>query len=238
MIKKYDGTQWSEPDTVSTGLPGSMHNRLVVDNNNKLYCFWYNGISGGKIFYRTLENGNWGEITMPFNNADELYFLNKVICDKFNNLHCQGAHQYQEQSYQQIMYFTFNTIWSSYSIVNQGAAWAGSDMALENGSIPHIAWRQQTSNTIPPNDGTSYSYLNNNHWTDPYLLVEDPSNQAIIVDKNNVVYIIDNEKTESGFQQVQYKKTASNWIGEIIGTNSTGFYEHILLSSDTVLFLG
>lgn len=175
---------------------------------------------------------------MPFNNANEYYFLNKVVCDKFNNLHCQGYHRFSGQSHQQIMYFTYTNAWSDYSIINQGAAWAGSDMALENGLIPHIAWRQQTSNTMPANDGTSYSYLYNNNWTDPYLIVEDPSDQAIIVDKNNVVYIVDNEKTENGYQQVQYKRTVSNWIGEIIGVNSTGFYEHILLSSDTVLFLG
>lgn len=50
LIKKYDGIQWSDSDTISVGLPGSMDSRLLVDNNNKLYCFWFNGISGGKIF--------------------------------------------------------------------------------------------------------------------------------------------------------------------------------------------
>lgn len=237
LLRKFNGTNWSIPDTISTGLPGSMFNRLVIDNNNKLYCFWYRSVGNGKIFYRTFENGEWGNIQQPFEGNDYA-LLGGVVCDKNNRIHCCAQHRFLSYPPNHIIYFYYdNGIWSDYTILNWGDAWAHYDIALESDSIPHITWRQATSNTAPPNDGTFYAYLSDTGWTAPELIVEDPSHQAIIVDKYGITHIIDNEKTENGYQQVHYQKIAGNWIGEIIDENPYGFAVHKLVAVDSTLFL-
>ncbi|HPA13571.1 MAG TPA: FlgD immunoglobulin-like domain containing protein [Bacteroidales bacterium] len=241
LIKKYDGVQWSNPDTVSTGLPGSMHSRLAIDNNNKLYCFWYNGISGGKIFYRTLENGIWSVITQPYTGNNEHFFLNNIVVDNMNNLHCVGAHHYAGQNGydDRAIYFNFiNGIWSNFTELSNNTTWEGLDIALDASDLPSITWGQYTSDSIPPNQGTFVASFNGSSWSTPQLLVEDhPEEQAIAIDQYNKKYVIDIEKTPTGYQQVSYTNSMNIWFGEIIQQNNYGCYYHKIILRDNKLHL-
>lgn len=242
LMKKYDGIQWCEPDTISVGLPGSMHSRLAVDYNNKLYCFWYNGISGGKIFQRTLENGIWSIVYQPYSGNNDHYFLNSVKVDQFNNLHCAGAHHFSGQSGydDRAVYFKcLNGVWGNYIELSNNTTWDGLEIALDTNNFPSITWGQYTSHSVPPNEGSFVASFNGSGWDMPQLLVEDhPDEQVIAIDKFNNIYIIDNEKGIGIYSQVCYKKLLNDVTIETINQNTLGFYDQILLASDTALLLG
>jgi len=242
LIKKFDGTQWSEPDTISTDMPGSMHNRLLIDHNNKIYCFWHNGIQGGKIFYRTLmKNVGWSEIYQPFSGNNDLYFLQRAVPDHNNNLHCAGVHHYEGQNGydNRTIYFSYtNGIWSDFIELSNNTTTGGLDISLDSNSLPSLTWGQYTTDTIPPNHGTFVTSFNGTNWSTPLLLVEDtPSEQAIAIDRNNNLYIVDNEKKESGYQQVCYKKTSGSWASEIVDQDNYGYFNHKLILNNNELFI-
>lgn len=97
--KMYDGTTWSEPFTVSENMPESHNNKLVIDNNDRGYCFWHRSLyNNGTTFYRYYENGEWSEIYIPYDNNDYLGFSNAII-DTYNNLHWIGSHHYEGQNH-------------------------------------------------------------------------------------------------------------------------------------------
>ncbi|MCF8308937.1 MAG: T9SS type A sorting domain-containing protein [Bacteroidales bacterium] len=219
LFRTYTGSNWSEPDTISADLYGSMHNKLIIDNNDRIYVFWYRPES---IYYRYFENNSWSEIQCPYNN-DNLYFLEKAVVDSNNNLHCTGSFHYEGQSGydDRIIYFKYtyeDNQWSEVTILSDDTSWQGNDIDLDNDDLPHIAWGQYTSDSIPPNDGTFYSYYNGNNWTTPELIVEDPEHQTIAIDSQNQTHITDEEKTETGYQLVHYYKCQENWNGQIIDT--------------------
>jgi len=242
VYKKYNGNYWSSNhDTISVGWPGARHNRLVIDHNDKLYCFWFHEYQNGTTFYRIFENCTWGEIMIPpFDNSNR-YFLAKAIVDSMNGIHFSGYHYYNGQSSydQEIVYSTYeNQIWSELTEVSKDyQVWAGNDIALDGELYPHIVWRQTVSNTIPANDGTLYSKLDENSWSYPEIIVEDPSDQAIAIDKNNKVHIVDNEKFEDGYRLVHYQLVNNEWVGELIDEDNYGNYGNILISRNHYLYL-
>lgn len=229
----YNGESWSVIDTISTGLFGSRQNRLVIDNNAKLFCFWFHDNQNGTTFYRTSENNTWTDIKMIYDNGD-FYFLQKAIADSNNFLHCTGYHYYVGQSAedQEIVYTIYqNDSWSEITEVSKDyIPWVGNDIALDNTLNPHITWRQTVSDSIPPNDATLYSMFDGADWTTPEIIVEDPSEQAIVIDKFNHVHIFDCEKYENGYRLVHYRQNDNEWIGQIVDENFYGFYKTKLLS--------
>jgi len=242
LIKKFDGIQWGNPDTISTDMPGSMNNRLVIDYDNKLYCFWSNGIEGGKIFYRYMINNNgWSEIFKPFSGNDDHYFLSKAVVDIQNNLHCSGAHHYAGQSSydDRAIYFNYiNGAWSDFIELSNNTTWDGLDIALDSKSFPSITWGQRTSTLIPPNHGTFVASYDGSNWPPPLMLVEDhPEEQAIAIDIFNNIYIVDNEKNDTGYQQVCYKKANVNWVKEVVDQNNFGYYCHKLIVKNNELYM-
>lgn len=241
VMKKFDGMQWSNMNPISIGLPGSMHSRLVMDNNNKLYCFWYRGNSGGKIFYRTLENGIWSTIFQPYSGNNDHYFLNRVVVDNQNQFHCIGAHHYSGQSGydDRAIYFNYiDGVWSDFYELSDNTTWEGLDIALDTYDSPSVTWGQYTSNSIPPNHGTFVASFNGNSWSTPQLLVEDhPEEQAIVIDDNNQTYIIDLERTSSGYKQVCYKHSNNSWKEEIIQQDNYGYYYHKIIERNNKLYL-
>lgn len=241
VYRKFNGQNWSETDTVSTDWPGARHNRLVIDNSDKLYCFWFHEYENGTTFYRILENEQWGGVMMVYDNNNS-YFLAKAIVDSINVIHMSGYHFYNGQtSYdQEIVYSTYkNLVWSDLTEVSQDyQPWVGNDIALDKELNPHIVWRQTVSNTIPANDGTLYSKLNENIWTYPEIIVEDPSDQAIAIDKNNKVHIVDNEKFEDGYRFVHYQLVNNEWVGELIDEDKYGNFLNKMFYQDGYLYLG
>ena len=237
--REFDGNNWSEEDTVSTGWPGSMHNRLVIDNNDKLYCFWYHPYQNGTIFYRILENEQWGVISVIYDNNDLTVFMRGVV-DSSNNIRCTGIHHYQGQSGYDDRIITFDFIngeWTDWVQLSDNTSWGGNDIAIDSNNNPKIVWRQEIDDSIPPNHGTLYAEFNDENWTAPMLIAENGSDQAIAVDVNNIVHIIDNEQTEDGYRLLHYRYIDNEWVGEIIEEDTFGNYGNKLINRENYLYL-
>ena len=238
MHRKFSDNTWSEMDTVSVSWPGARHNRLVIDHNNKLYCFWFHDYQGGMEFFRIMENNQWGNI-MAVN--DKSYFLSATVVDSINRIHCSGYLYFGGQPpYDQKIVYSYyeNGIWSNLTEISRDyEPWAGNDIALDNDMNPHIVWRQAVNDSIPPNDGTLYSAFDGNNWTIPTIIVEDPSDQAIAIDKNNKVHIVDNEKFEDGYRLVHYQFINNEWVGNIIEEDTFGNYGNKLINRENYLYM-
>jgi hypothetical protein len=219
--KKFDGTSWSIPIVVSENMPESHENYLVIDNADRIYCFWFRILyNNGTTFYRYLENDVWSDIFIPYDNSDYFPFLNCAV-DSQNNLHWIGAHYYEWQTAYEIkpVYFYYdyeNDEWSDFVKFGERYSWYGFDIDLDVSENPHLVWQEFTNDSTPPNDGTFYTYYNGTAWTEPELIVEDPRNQQIIIDNYNKPNIFDTEKIEDGSMIVHYYLPESNWEGYII----------------------
>jgi hypothetical protein len=238
LFRTYTGSNWSEPDTITTGMEGSDHNRMIIDNNDRIYVFWYRPES---IYYRYFENNSWSEIQCPYND-DNLYFLEKAVVDSDNNLHCTGSFHYEGQSGydDRIIYFKYtyeDNQWSEVTLLSDDTSWQGNDIDLDNDDLPHIAWRQTINDNIPPDNGSLYSSFDNLSWTNPIILAEDASEQAITVDLNNKTHIIDNEEFENGYRLVHYQFIDNEWVGEIIDVSNYGNYGNKLISKEHYLYM-
>lgn len=240
VYRKFSGNAWSEMDTVSVGWPGARHNRLVIDHNDKLYCFWFHDCQNGTTFYRVLENGIWGEIQIPYDNNDNV-FLMKGIVDSTNKVHCTGYRYFEGQSAYdyRIVYFTCSdNTWSNLLQVSDNYyAWTGNDIALDGDNNPQIIWRQAINDSIPPDNGTLYSKFDGINWTNPIILAEDASEQAITIDLYNKTHIIDNEEYVNGYRLVHYRLINDEWEGEIIEEDEYGNYGNKLISGEHFLYM-
>jgi hypothetical protein len=240
VYREFEDYMWSDYDTVSIGWPGARHNRLVIDHNNKLYCFWFHDFQNGTTFYRVLENGIWDEIQIPYNNNDLVFFMKGVV-DSSNIMHCSGYRFFAGQSAydDRIVYFACNnTIWSDLLQVSYNYdVWTGNDIALDNDNNPQIVWRQAINDSIPPDNGTIFSKFDGTNWTNPLILAEDAGEQAITIDINNITHIIDNEEFEDGYRLVHYRFINNKWVGEIIEEDDYGNYGNKLISKANYLYL-
>lgn len=235
LIKIYDGISWSEPDTVSVNMPGSYHNRIVMDQNNRLYCFWFHGLS---ICYRYLESDVWSDIEIPYTSSNELFFLQRSIVDSYENLHCSGQYiNFENSNETRIIHFSYEFgNWSDFTQLSNDISGI-SDIALGFTNLPQIVWKQNTSNTYPPNDGTMYSAFDSVNWSSPDLIVEDPNYQTIAIDNQDRVHIVDVEKFENGYRIVHYQKKNDDWEGIIVNENNYTFFENSLFYFQNQLFL-
>jgi len=208
LLKKFDGITWNEKDTISINLPGSMHNRIVIDYDNRVYIFWF---YYDKIYYRFLEDKTFSEIMCPHCGDSDLYFLSSAISDNNNNLHCIGRYL-KENNYDndiKAIYFNYDFFtdqWQEKYFLSGNRAWSGSDISVDNNQNPHLTWHEPTTEGPPYNDATFYTYYNGYSWASNEIVVEDPKYQTIAIDFNNRVHIANQEKTEEGVQLVHYQK--------------------------------
>ncbi len=237
--RTFSNNTWSELDTVSVGWQGARHNRLVIDKNDKLYCFWFHDIKNGTTFYRTLENGVWGEIQIPYDNNDDV-FVNNIAIDSLNNLYCIGNYFKQGQSPydMRVIYFDFtDNEWSGLTQINNRRSWGATDIVLSDSHYKHIVWEQFINDSIPPDNGTLYSYHNGESWAPSVLLAENANEQTIAIDINNNIHIIDNEKYHNKSRLVHYRFINNEWVGNIIEEDKHGNYSNKLISRGNYLYL-
>ena len=224
------GITWSEPFTISENMPESHNNKLIIDNYNRVYCFWHRSLyNNGTTFYRYYENGNWSEIFIPYDNNDYLGFVDAVI-DTNNNLHWIGAHHFEGQSHYENLpiYFYYDydyEMWNDYVELGENNSGSGFDIDLDILENPHLVWQAFTNDSIPPNDGTFYVYFNGTNWTTPELIVEDPKNQQIIIDNYNNPNIFDTEKYENGHKILFYYYSNNIWNGYILDETPNAFFD-------------
>jgi hypothetical protein len=225
--KKFDGTNWSDPVVVTEGMPESHDNKLVIDNNGRIYCFWYHSIDDGTTFYKYLENNTWSEIFCPYPGNFYLA-VTDITVDELNKLHCIGSFHHEGQNHYQdvIAYFKCeNNYWNPIEEISNYTVGPGSGIDVDSGNLPHITWRQKTPATGSDNDSTIYISFNGVQWNSPELIVEDPLYQKIIIDVFNKPNIFDSEKLDSGRMIVHHYKYGDEWLGYIIDDKDyNGFF--------------
>jgi hypothetical protein len=127
---------------------------------------------------------------------------------------------FNEWSYDETAtYFYYDPIIKEWSMIDElnsksSGMDAGIDLDVQNN--PHIAWRQKRYLSGSNNDSTMYRYFDGYNWSEPELIVEDPSEQIMIVDENNRSNIFDTEKTEDGIMLIHYYKINNAWQGYIV----------------------
>jgi len=94
------------------------------------------------------------------------------------------------------------------------------DIDLDCNEYPHLVWREYVNDSIPPNDGTLYSYFDGENWTEPEILVEDPWWQVIEIDNSDYIHLVEQEKYDTGseivYNLVYYTNIDSFLEGTII----------------------
>jgi len=222
---KFNGLDWSEPVSISGTYNGSNNSTIITDNSNRVYAFWFWFGPYGQIYYRYLDNDQWGEIICPYGETDDFYIICEAVVDSENNLHCVGAFNYSWQtSYdEKTSYYFFdyqNNNWQKPIVLGYDTCWQGCDIALDSNEYPHIVWRQYVNSNIPPNAGTLYSYFDGQNWTEPEIIVEDSWRQVIVIDNNDIIHLVEKEKYDTGSAIVHYLVYYTNinniWQGIII----------------------
>ncbi len=237
---KFDGVSWSEPYSISGNYLGVGMSDVVIDNNDRVYVFWHWGGPEGEIYYRYLENDEWSDIICPYENNSDQYCLVECVSDNNNNLHCIIDHHPEDISSRTsyIKYDYTSDFWEEPIILAIRRCQQGKDIYLDNNEYPHLVWREYTNDLIPPNDGTFYSYLDGDSFTEPELLVEDPFEQNIIIDSNNIKHIVEREKTENSWQLVYYSLQNGSLEGQIItGDEYTPALPRIQIFNDILLLI-
>lgn len=216
----YDGTTWSDPIMISDQYNYSYQGDLVVDQSDRLYCFWLNPLNNYSIMYRYFDNGTWSDIKIPYN---EPTFLKEcdVVCDSSNNLHFIGRWADEQGHHGKDVYFKYSKLtdeWSEISFITPETNMIGEDITVDTSNLPHVVWGQVKFD--PLHDSTMYRHFDGSNWFAPELITEDPRNQQIIIDKFNQPNIVDSEKVGSDSSiLVRYLNYSGNWVGDIIDTS-------------------
>jgi hypothetical protein len=231
-------TSWSQPVFLADDLPGSSYNRLVVDNQNKLYCFWYRGV----IFYRCLEHGSWSTIIQPYSPpSGEKYGLVRVVVDNQNDLHCTGSHHYDGQTPydDRVIYFTMTAgHWNDFMEISDNRSWWGSDLSLNAAGFPAFTWGQLRNDTTILQVGIYYSRLTADGLVDSVMLSTDATDPAISVDGNDNVHIVDNEKiSKNRYFLVYYTRDEGNWSRCVLDSSKQGFIQIEMKAVKSRLFM-
>jgi hypothetical protein len=235
LYRFFNGVTWSDADTVSPGYYGSRQNRLVIDNDDVLYCFWVLATT----MCRKLEDGIWSDISIPYNDLDMVFF-EKGVVGPDNTIYCTGVHHYEGQSTydSRIISFNFmNNDWQPWVQLSDNTSWGGNDIALSSDKQPAIIWRQYISDSIPPNHGAFFSFYNGTSWSAPELIVEKANDQAIVIDICDRIHIVTNEDYLNSKGLVHYQKINNEWLGEIIEEDSHGSYSNKIVSRNQYLYM-
>jgi len=241
-FQQFDGNSWSCPQLLSEGLPGSHHNRTIIDNYNRFYCFWFWNYDG-MIYYRYYENGTWSPIHYPFNSPDHFFFA-YAVCDTENVLHCIGTHHFDGETSDddRTIYFTnSNDVWSDFTQISDNTSWtSGIDVRSDN--APIALWREKI-NDSPSTVGTMVSDCDNGIWTPPELIVINADNflstqnEALIIDTNDNVHIVSNVQLDNIYKVIEYQKVGNEWEGQDIETDNYRFWRIKLKSKGSILHM-
>lgn len=239
LLKKYDGTNWSSADTVSVGMPESHGNKLTIDSDDRIYCFWGRGGSELNTYYRYLEGENWSEIICPYPGGHYLA-MTDIAVDAQKNLHAIGAYHSVGQSHYEdkVVYLQMaDETWVLPEILSSPTSgpWKGIDTDSLN--LPYLSWRQKPPLTGQDNDSTMYTYFDGDNWTEPELVVEDPTHQKIVIDENDKPNILDVEKTEEGSMLVHHYKTNNEWEGYIVDESEANTIHYALTNANNKLYV-
>jgi hypothetical protein len=232
LMKINDGFSWSSADTITPDLPGSRQSKLVLDNYNRLYCFWYHDINNGTSFYKYFENDIWSETITVYPGNHYLAVI-KGVCDPSNKIHFLGKYHAEGENHSKdrLIYLSMiNNIWLPFEEISSPTESPGQDIDIDSDNRPHVAYRQKSPVSPPFEDSTVYTHFDGNSWTEPELVVEDPHNQKIIIDEHNKPNIFDIEKTENGCMLVHHYKNGDQWEGFIIDSSPWNTSHYVIIN--------
>jgi hypothetical protein len=218
----YDGRQWSDPILVSEGMPGSDYNKVVLDNEERVFVFWAYGSQF--TYYRYLENGAWSDFYCPYCDSVDVFAFADGHCLSENNLHWIGASMSFNYYGERLQYYLFdinNNRWSTPQMPVQDTITVGIDIALNSGELPECVYRTYPS----PDDKTKYIRKEGNNWSNPELVSGTKMtqiNQQIAIDQNNDKHIVETAFNNSSTHLMHYHALKNVWYGTIIDS-STNF---------------
>jgi hypothetical protein len=214
----YDGHQWGEPILVSEGMPGSDYNKVVVDNDDRVFVFWAYGSQF--MYYRYSDNFTWSDFYCPYCDSTDIFAFADGHFLSENLLHWIGASMSYNYYGERLQYYLFDintNYWSEPQMPVHDTITVGKDIAVNKNELPECAFR-----TYPaPDDETKHIRKEGNYWSDPDLVAGVDGNQwyqQIAVDQNNDVHIVERQGTTGSQGLVHYKKKDVNWVGQYIDT--------------------
>jgi hypothetical protein len=207
--RKFNGISWVFSDTVTKGYPGATKNRLVIDNNDKLYCFWSTGYY---TVYHTLEPGanSWSDIILPYGDSITL-FTHKPIVGTDNVIHFQGFSNIIGNKFTVSYFKLYEGNWSPIEEISLLIRGYRFDMALDNQGFPHIVWHQFSTGSSVGEDSIMYRYYNGYFWSNPELIIQGANNMSIAIDPSNTKHLLLNVREDSIYSLKHYRNSNGNW---------------------------
>ncbi len=233
IIRKIDGV-WGNPELVSIDMYGSSYNNLIIDNEDRLYVFWYHN---SKTYYKHYENNTWSEPQSPY---DPQNLITSLSFDSLNNLHCSGGYWTTSPDKIKLSYYYYNkaeNLWASPEIITSNFIEVDQDIDVDYFGYPHLTWRERDQVPLPENDYTFYRFYDGTNWSEIEMVVEDPWEQQISIDKNNDVHIVDREKLPVGWQLVHHSKVSGDWSSILVDSSEILIARPELLQNDVKLYL-
>ncbi len=240
-FKKCKNGKWEGSYCLTPQHPASKGNKLVLDFNKRLYCFWSIGSQNPITYYRYLENNGWSEVFCPY-PGNHYWATAAIAVDKNNNLHCIGAYHEEGMPHTKdhIIYFWYDhdeNTWSDKTLLTDHIMMGdrNMDIDVDNENNPHLTWKQRTYGIL--NDSTIYIFYNGETWSEPDVVVADPYEQRIEIDNNDNVHIIDMEKIDTGYKLVHYQKYNNIWQGLLVDSSKIITGNPSPLFNDNQLYL-
>jgi len=212
----YDGHQWSDPILVSEGMPGSDYNKVVLDNDDRVFVFWAYGSQF--MYYRYLENVAWSDFYCPYCDSVDIFAFADGHSLSGNLLHWIGASASFNYYGERLQYYLFDigtNSWSTPQMPVPDTIQVGVDITLNNDGVPVCVYRNKPSG----DDRTKFIQKDGNHWSNPDLVASVDGNQRyqqIAIDQNNDVHIVESLTGDHGTTLFHYKKLNNSWFGQTI----------------------
>jgi hypothetical protein len=226
---KFDAasSSWGQQTELATGTT----NRLVVDNNNKVYFFW----SAGTEHYRYLDHDILCDPIELSYNHELAYFFNDIITDGKNNIHCIGSRQ--SASGFNLAYFNYsNGAWSNYHDLSQSSFCEGGISVKSNG-IPAFIWKQTIPDSSYSIQGSYYAEFYNDTVQTKTLLCQKSDKSSIAIDGNDLPHIVEWENVDSINRLVHRYIKEDFWLMEAIEEFNNTYDKNILKYRDNFLYL-
>jgi hypothetical protein len=221
VYKTNDGNDpsiWSESDTLNQGYYAGYRNRLVIDHNDRLYCFWYINSGYGKMYYRFMDVGitDWGDVIMPYDTA----FFYRIAVGSDNSLNIAGSAKSPYEIKRRVIFYKYiNSIWAIPEIVSPQTNTSYYDMSLDTQDYPHIVWMQYSLGNGTGIDSSMYRYKNEDGWQPMEFIHSDIVEASIIVDNADNIHIIESENLNDMDLLTEYQKVNGLWEATIIEEN-------------------
>jgi hypothetical protein len=239
IYKTNDGIDpgiWSESDTLNQGYYGAYRNLLVIDHNDRLYCFWYIDSGYGKMYYRFMDIGltDWSDVIMPYDTAS----FYRIVVGSDNSLNIAGSRKHPMEITKRVTFYKLDTFynWVKPEIVSPQTSTSSPDLSLDAQLYPHIVWMQYSLGNITGIDSSMYSYRNTYGWQPYEFIHSDNVDVSIIVDDSANKHIVEVEKLNDINVLTEYAKTNEQWEASIIEENNA--MDHIrLLYKSGIMYL-